>query len=44
LEYRDQLKKLAPNTELLMSLYLSPELTPDEIRKAKKAGIRGVKS
>ncbi len=27
-----------------MTLYLSPELTPDEIRKAKKAGIVGVKS
>jgi dihydroorotase len=27
-----------------MTLYLSPELTPDEIRKAKAAGITGVKS
>lgn len=27
-----------------MTLYLSPELTPDEIRKAKAAGIVGVKS
>lgn len=27
-----------------MTLYLSPDLTPDEIRKAKKAGIVGVKS
>ena len=25
-----------------MTLYLSPELTPDEIRKAKKAGIVGM--
>ncbi|KAJ9088823.1 dihydroorotase, variant 2 [Entomophthora muscae] len=28
----------------IMSLYLSPELTPEEIRKAAKAGIVGVKS
>jgi dihydroorotase len=27
-----------------MTLYLSPELTPDEIRKAHAAGIVGVKS
>ena len=27
-----------------MTLYLSPDLTPDEIRKAAKAGIVGVKS
>lgn len=27
-----------------MTLYLSPDLTPDEIRKAKEAGIVGVKS
>ncbi|KAE9406049.1 Dihydroorotase [Gymnopus androsaceus JB14] len=33
-----------PNVEFLMTLYLSPELTPDEIRKAKDAGIVGVKS
>lgn len=27
-----------------MTLYLSPTLTPDEIRKAHQAGITGVKS
>lgn len=27
-----------------MTLYLSPDLTPDEIRKAKKAGIVGCDS
>lgn len=27
-----------------MTLFLSPELTPEEIRKAKAAGIVGVKS
>jgi len=27
-----------------MTLYLSPDLTPEEVRKAKQAGIVGVKS
>ncbi|KAJ3242167.1 hypothetical protein HDU78_001485 [Chytriomyces hyalinus] len=44
IDYRSQLQKLAPNVTFLMSLYLSPSLTPDEIRKAKKAGVVGVKS
>jgi dihydroorotase len=35
------LKKIDPDTEFLMTLYLSPGLTPDEIRKAKNAGIIG---
>ncbi|KAK0453880.1 Dihydroorotase [Armillaria borealis] len=39
LEYKAELQKLDPRVEYLMTLYLSPELTPDEIRKAKKAGI-----
>ncbi|KAI8608374.1 dihydroorotase [Chytriomyces sp. MP71] len=43
-EYRNQLQALAPNVAFLMSLYLSPSLTPAEIRKAKKAGVVGVKS
>ncbi|KAJ3368338.1 hypothetical protein GGF31_006429 [Allomyces arbusculus] len=42
--YRDQLRALAPSINFLVTLYLSPELTPDEIRKAKKHGISGVKS
>lgn len=44
LEYKTELQQLDPRVEYLMTLYLSPELTPDEIRKAKKAGIAGVKS
>ncbi|KAF9021638.1 Dihydroorotase [Hymenopellis radicata] len=44
LAYQAELKKIDANVEYLMTLYLSPELTPDEIRKAKKAGIVGVKS
>ncbi|EIM88476.1 Dihydroorotase [Stereum hirsutum FP-91666 SS1] len=44
LEYKASLEKIDPNVEYLMTLYLSPELTPEEIRKANKAGIAGVKS
>ncbi|KAF8341494.1 Dihydroorotase [Cantharellus anzutake] len=44
LAYKQSLEAIDPNIEYLMTLYLSPELTPDEIRKAKKAGIVGVKS
>ncbi|EIW76155.1 dihydroorotase [Coniophora puteana RWD-64-598 SS2] len=44
LEYQAQLKSIDDRVEYLMTLYLSPELTPEEIRKAKKNGIAGVKS
>ncbi|KIM45887.1 hypothetical protein M413DRAFT_440939 [Hebeloma cylindrosporum] len=44
LKYKTELEKIDPNVEYLMTLYLSPELSPEEIRKAKKAGIVGVKS
>jgi len=44
LAYKAELQKIDPNVEYLMTLYLSPDLTPDEVRKAKKAGIVGVKS
>ncbi|KAF9780285.1 Dihydroorotase [Thelephora terrestris] len=44
LAYKAELQKIEPNVEYLMTLYLSPDLTPDEVRKAKKAGIVGVKS
>ena len=39
--YRAQLQAAEPAVQYLMTLYLSPELTPDEIRKAKRAGIVG---
>lgn len=42
--YRQSLQEMAPDTKFLFTLYLSPDLTPEEIRKAKKAGIKGVKS
>lgn len=44
LAYQEELKKIDASVEYLMTLYLSPDLTPDEIRKAKRAGIVGVKS
>ncbi|KAI9355435.1 hypothetical protein DFJ73DRAFT_623688 [Zopfochytrium polystomum] len=42
--YKSQLQSLAPTVEFLMTLYLTPDLTPEEVRKAAKAGIVGVKS
>jgi dihydroorotase len=42
--YRETLEKLCPNTHFLMTLFLSLELTVEEVRKAHAAGIKGVKS
>lgn len=42
--YLEQLHKLAPQTKFLGTMYLCPELTPDEIHRAAQAGVRGVKS
>ncbi|KAI9199238.1 uncharacterized protein BJ171DRAFT_462586 [Polychytrium aggregatum] len=44
LAYKAELEALAPGVEFMMTLYLGPELTPDEIHKAAKAGVAGVKS
>lgn len=44
LVYQAQLQALSPTTKFLMTLYLTPDLTPQELRKAKSAGIMGVKS
>jgi len=44
LAYKKELEKIDPSVEYLMTLYLSPDLSPEEIRKAKAAGIVGVKS
>jgi len=41
--YRDTLLALAPDVEFLMTLYLQPSLAPAEIRRAKQAGVFGVK-
>ncbi|KAI9263753.1 dihydroorotase, homodimeric type [Sporodiniella umbellata] len=44
LAYKSELEALAPNVTFYMTLYLSPELTVEEVEKAAKAGIAGVKS
>ncbi len=44
LSYRSALEALAPGVTFLMTLYLVPSLTPEEIRAAAKAGVTGVKS
>jgi dihydroorotase len=40
--YKAELEAIDSSVVYLMTLYLSPELTPDEIRKAKRAGIVGL--
>ncbi|KIR30774.1 dihydroorotase, homodimeric type [Cryptococcus deuterogattii 99/473] len=42
--YKADLEKIDPSVQWLMTLYLHPDVTPAEIRKAAKAGIKGVKS
>ena len=44
LDYQRRLEQLEPNVTFLMSLYLHPSITPDIVRKAKNAGITGIKS
>ena len=39
--YKAELEAIDRSVEYLMTLYLSPELTPEEIKKAKAAGIIG---
>ncbi|CAG8740390.1 13017_t:CDS:2, partial [Acaulospora colombiana] len=39
LAYKAELERIEPNVQFLMTLYLSRELTPQEIMKAKQAGI-----
>ena len=41
MEYKATLEKIDPHVQYLMTLYLSLELTPAEIRKAKRAGVVG---
>ena len=41
LKYKSELESIDPEVEYLMTLYLSPELTPEEIKKASSAGIVG---
>ncbi|KAH7916152.1 dihydroorotase [Hygrophoropsis aurantiaca] len=44
LAYKKELESIDQDVEYLMTLYLSPDLTPAEIVKAKQNGIVGVKS
>lgn len=44
LSYKQELEALEPNVQFLMTLYLSPEITPEVVQEAAKAGISGVKS
>ncbi|PVU98653.1 hypothetical protein BB559_001382 [Furculomyces boomerangus] len=43
LNYKKQILELDPSLELVMTLYLSPQLTPEEVYKASENGIGGVK-
>ncbi|KAJ2483159.1 dihydroorotase [Coemansia sp. RSA 2320] len=42
-EYGAALQRLAPGVDFILTLYLSPELTPEEVGRAAKAGITAVK-
>jgi dihydroorotase len=44
LEYKKRLQQLESNVNFLMSLYLHPDVTPETVKEAKKAGITGIKS
>jgi dihydroorotase len=39
--YKEKLERLEPKVNFLMTLYLSPQLTVEEVEKAKAAGIIG---
>jgi dihydroorotase len=41
MEYKKSLQALAPHTEFLMTLYLHPDITVEEVRKAHEAGVSG---
>jgi dihydroorotase len=41
LAYKERLEQIEPNVKYLMTLYLSPDLTAEEVKKAKDAGIVG---
>lgn len=42
LAYKADLEAIDPHTEFLMSLYLHPDVTPQEIKKAAQAGVKGM--
>ncbi|MCE9616288.1 MAG: dihydroorotase [Lentisphaerae bacterium] len=41
--YRAELRAVAPDVDFLMTLYFTPALTPDEVRRAAAAGVVGIK-
>lgn len=44
-EYREALKKIEPNVDYKMLLYLGPEITVEDLERGKKTGfVTGVKS
>ncbi|KAJ1673361.1 dihydroorotase [Spiromyces aspiralis] len=43
MEYKDQLQRLAPGVEFLMTLYMNPSLTPEEIKRSAELGVVAVK-
>ncbi|KAJ2654230.1 dihydroorotase [Coemansia sp. RSA 1200] len=42
-DYGKDLQQLAPKVKFILTLYLNPDLTPEEINKAAKLGITAVK-
>jgi len=44
IEYKRQLQQLDPEIEFLMTLYLNPDMTVDEVKCAAEAGVVGIKS
>jgi dihydroorotase len=44
LQYQKVLEEQEPNVHFLMSLYLHPNITPQTVIEAKRAGISGIKS
>lgn len=42
LAYKTDLESIDPSTEYLMTLYLHPDVTPREIKKAAQAGVKGM--
>ncbi|KAI5306328.1 hypothetical protein KEM56_001374 [Ascosphaera pollenicola] len=44
LEYKKRLQELDSSVDYLMTLYLEPSITPEDIEQAAKAGIYGLKA
>jgi len=44
LAYKSRLQAIDPSVNYLLTLYLHESITPEVVRKAKAAGIVGVKS